>query len=273
MFNFRGHGRSQTKQTTVGGREGRDIVVANQVVEKKFPDRSERLFYYGHSMGASAAMMVPKMVGGLWPEETKAWVDRVDGLILDSPFASVNHDRVVFKKIVEDMGLSADGRTANLLWKHLQPTIERLKLEFQKRLKTDHPLTDYRPLDHMALSDELMRKPILHIHGTEDRTTRFDHAETIRDILAPENPHYEFLALPGEEHLTNFWRPFPEMRFPSAFVDVAIPGGDELDLNLVEGNSVPVVYASTLRGEPVFMERFLAFLDRAVQDHSYQGFQ
>jgi len=90
MFDFRGHGKSQGTFTTVGYNESFDVAAAVREAKKTYPDLP--VFYYGHSMGAVAAMNAPESIGNT--KYHKIYRQMLDdlkggGLLLDAPFNNV----------------------------------------------------------------------------------------------------------------------------------------------------------------------------------------
>jgi pimeloyl-ACP methyl ester carboxylesterase len=79
FVNFRGHDGSQGHLTSLGPLELGDLLSALQYLQETKPQQAQRLAIYGHSLGASVAL-----VGA-------ARFERLEAVVAESPFASAAH--------------------------------------------------------------------------------------------------------------------------------------------------------------------------------------
>lgn len=208
LFDFRAHGRSTGSETTFGLEEGRDIAAAVQYVKTHYPQQSQRLFYYGHSMGAAALMAAPWALGKGKPGGPKAMARlnaQLDGVILDSPYASLadfltNHLRT----LISTRPLS---RLLQSLWP--QAPLHHFAERFRHSLKRSDgpwhrrlplPVSQIRPASLMCDTPGLITKPLLLIHGSSDRVTDFHQGLRNYEQIRHHNPAAQLLVLEGEDH-------------------------------------------------------------------------
>lgn len=76
FFDFRAHGASDGRTTTYGLRERRDVVAVVDWLKREQPEASRKIVGLGSSQGAMALALAT------------AEYDRIDAVILDSPFTS-----------------------------------------------------------------------------------------------------------------------------------------------------------------------------------------
>ncbi|OGS17958.1 MAG: hypothetical protein A3J70_05965 [Elusimicrobia bacterium RIFCSPHIGHO2_02_FULL_61_10] len=86
-YNFRGHGDSQGRLTSLGPLELLDLAGALRFLREKKPHASRRLGIYGHSLGAAVAI-----VGA-------ARFKQLEAVAAESPFASISQTVRLFARI------------------------------------------------------------------------------------------------------------------------------------------------------------------------------
>ncbi len=237
MFDFRAHGDSAGEISSFGFHEGKDAAAAVQYVDEHYGDRSKKLFYYGHSMGAAAIMMTPASLKK-YPDALKTVTDRLDGMVLDSPYANID-----VKNVPEIRGFldgSIKGWYAPIVRNLARQVVNGLEDEAQRYLKLDRPFSKLHPATIMKTSPQLAGKPILMIHGVKDQTTAFEQARHNFKTLKRVNPHVKLTILERSDHVSGVWN----------------PKGD--------GSR----YATALRGGNVFLEAIETFL----QTHAAPAF-
>lgn len=210
LFDFRTHGASEGKTTTIGFHEGKDIAAAVNTVAKRFSSQSNQVFYLGHSMGAAAMLMSPKSLEE-HPQAMASMEKTLDGIILDAPYYN-------FREIAERF-LKRIGKMESDNWfarKVLGPwmqgpfgdqVVDGLQWMVKDYLKLPVDIFTMIPAQDMANST-LGQKPILVLHGDEDTVTPYDHGRRVYETLQRKNPgNAEFVTILGEEHLNRQWSP------------------------------------------------------------------
>lgn len=172
LFDFRGCGDSADGPQSLGLFEQRDLEAAIELVRKRRPDA--RLGLLGMSMGAAASICVA------------ARDPRVEALVLDSPFAT------------------AAGVVGNGLRPYRLPTrLFTSTVDLVTRAAFGYRFADMRPVDAIGRID----RPILLMHGTEDRVTRFEHSRMLRDAARPGR--VEYVAFEGADHCGGYFTDRP----------------------------------------------------------------
>ncbi len=239
LFDFRAHGDSGGLKSSIGFHEGKDIAAAVQFVKSTYPAQSQTLVYMGYSLGAAAMMMTPKTLSTLpdqfkTPEETpyKNALERltaqVDGIILDSPYASL--DSFITRHLMALVHMKPISRILRFLWP--EKSIKRFTERFNAHLNDsetwetnyDFPIREMSPADVLTSYAPLAQKPLRLLHGTQDLITPFDHAKHIERRLQQYNKdNFLFVALEGLGHLGENWKPFKDGKKYAS----ACRGGDQ----------------------------------------------
>jgi alpha-beta hydrolase superfamily lysophospholipase len=215
LFDFRAHGKSAGERTTIGFHEGKDIAAALQTVREKFPQQAQRLFYYGHSMGAAAYMMMPESIKG-FPETVASIEQNLKGAVLDSGFYSFDE---IAQRFIKDLDSVSGGHwgarylaTPALNGKFGDSLLTAMKSMVEEFLKL--PINPFQviPAEILAKSP-LAKKPTMILHGTLDNVTPFSHAERVAKTLqTPGSTNVTFTPLEGESHFRVDWQPVPKSK-------------------------------------------------------------
>ena len=170
LFDFRGHGASEGKVTTLGLRERRDVLGALQCLNSRGDVDPAKIGLYGVSMGGATALLTIRDEMG------------VRAMVTDSAFATlrgaIDHG---FRRIA---GLPPSIFRTPTVW-------------FASRFvgeKLDHVLGRVRPLDRIKRTAPC---PLLIIHGTEDDVVYVQDAYQL--YLAAEGPK-ELWIIPDANH-------------------------------------------------------------------------
>lgn len=208
LFDFRAHGKSQGKQTSIGFHEGKDIAAAVDYVKTHAAAQSKDLFYLGYSMGAAALMLSPKSLEG-HPDTYKRMVNALDGFILDSPYSYLNPSENNFLNMIKDY--TPKYRVLRWLWNPIKMPMFRLvkrlvkhaEVESQQMLHLPFPLNGFRT-DEIFKGSLLRRKHCLQLHGNQDQQTAYDHGQSIFSILRSKRGRRitRFITL-NADHSTN----------------------------------------------------------------------
>lgn len=215
LFDFRAHGKSSGERTSIGFHEGKDIAAALKTARDAFPGKSQRLFYYGHSMGAAAYMMMPESAKE-FPEALARIEKDLKGAILDSGYYSFDE---IAQRFIKDLDGVSNGHwgarylaTPMLNGKFGDSLLSAMKSLVQDYLKLPVNLFQVIPADILAKSS-LSKKPTLILHGTLDNVTPFSHAQRVAQTLqGPDRPNVTFAPLEGESHFRTDWQPAPKSK-------------------------------------------------------------
>lgn len=202
MFDFRGHGKSPGK-TSIGYHEGKDLLGAVRHIKKEHGEQSSDLTLMGHSMGASAILMLPDSLrdieNGL--DDINKHVNR---FVADAPYEKLDLINNSFvKSVYENKKLLADTRK-QLAEKFVdRMNSEALKKQFNLPISFD----EFKPAESFQKSETLRQKPLLLLHGTNDRRTPYEQAQAISDQLS----HATFVTL-NADHVDYAWNPYDKNR-------------------------------------------------------------
>lgn len=210
LFDFRAHGASGGKKTSLGFHEAKDLAAAIDTVKTVFKEESSKVYYLGHSMGAAAMLMAPKSLES-FPEAWAKLNNQVSGIILDAPYYR-------FRDIVERFikGASTVNST-NWLDRHVTSplmkgkfgdrVLDGLQWMVKDYLKVPVDLFGMTPAQVFAKSS-LVQKPVLVLHGDKDYVTPYEHGVKVFNTLKAANPgKTEMVTLEGAEHLNRSWDP------------------------------------------------------------------
>lgn len=168
MFDFRGNGDSSDGFQSLAHYEQRDLSAAIDYVARRRPDA--RIAVVGFSMGAAVTIMVA--------------VDdpRVDLIVLDSPFAEM---RDVIATAMRRLKV---------------PTFPTLAASEQvTRMLYGYRFAEVRPIEAIA---RLSPRPVLLLHGEEDRIIPISHARRLFD--AARQPK-QLVTFPGADHCGGYF--------------------------------------------------------------------
>lgn len=167
LFDFRGRGDSADGPLSLAHHEQADLRAAIDVVVTRRPDA--RVAVVGFSMGASVAVL------------EGASDARVDAFVLDSPFATMG-----------------DVVAANYRRRRL-PALLLPVADAVNQLASGYAYGQVRPLDAIA---SLAPRPVLLLHGTQDRVIPFAHAEQLADAAGPT---CTLVAFEGADHCGGYF--------------------------------------------------------------------
>lgn len=173
LFDFRGNGESGDGPQSLAHHEQLDLSAALQWVRRMRP--TAHIAVVAFSMGASTAIM------------TAAVEPEIEALVLDSPFATMS-----------DV-IAANYRRYRLPSEPLLPVADLVN-----RLRYGYAFAQVRPLD---LIGALAPRPILLLHGTEDRVTPYGHAVQLAEAAAPGT--VELVTFEGIDHCGGYFADRP----------------------------------------------------------------
>lgn len=205
LFDFRGHGDSDGVHSSFGYHEGKDAVAAIDFVKDNYPEQAKELVYYGHSAGAAALMLTPKTLKQDYPKALEQATQAIDGLILDSPYSHI--DIMKLGEIQPFLNWPGSGLIPKAIRSLTKDVVLQLEKSAQKRLNLSIPFTELQPAHHFK-NHALAQKPSLQYHGTQDKTTPFEHAIEVHDILKTANSQTKLITLEGQDHWEHSWQPF-----------------------------------------------------------------
>lgn len=173
LFDFRGNGDSGDGPQSLAHHEQRDLSAAVDLVRERRPDA--RIAVVSFSMGASTAIL------------TAAADDRIEALVADSPFATLSD-------------VVANGyRRYRLPGEPLIPAADLLN-----RLRYGYAFAEVRPLDRIGA---ISPRPLLLLHGTDDRVIPYRHAQQLAEAAAP-GP-VELVTFDGVDHCGGYFEDRP----------------------------------------------------------------
>lgn len=168
-FDFRGCGDSADGPQSLAHHEQRDLSAAIDLVQRRRPDA--RIAVVGFSMGAATAIL------------TAATDERVEALVADSPFATMSD-------------VVANGYRRYRLPSQLLLT----PANWVMRARYGYGFGQVRPLDAIRA---LAPRPILLLHGTDDRVIPYSHAELLAEAAEPGT--VELVTFEGVDHCGGYF--------------------------------------------------------------------
>ncbi len=169
LFDFRGNGDSEDGPQSLAHHEQRDLRAAVDLVAARKP--GARIAVVGFSMGASVAILAA------------AQDQRIEALVLDSPFATMS-----------DV-IAASYRRYRLPSEPILPIADLVN-----RLRYGYEFAAVRPIDALSA---LAPRPILLLHGTEDRVIPYAHAVELAGAAAPGT--LELVTFDGVDHCGGYF--------------------------------------------------------------------
>jgi len=165
-LNFRGHGGSEGRLTSLGPLELRDLECAMAHLKQTKPDETRRLGIYGHSLGAAVAI-----VGAARHSDLEA-------VIAESPFSRVSFTVERFARIFYGI-----------------PAFPFMTLAlFLAGLRAGVSIRSFAPAEEIG---KIAPRPLLLIHAQRD--LRMPLGE-IRALLAAAGEPKELWIVPGSDH-------------------------------------------------------------------------
>lgn len=169
LFDFRGNGDSGDGPQSLAHHEQRDLSAALDLVRERRPDA--RIAVVSFSMGASTAIL------------TAAQDSRIEALVADSPFATLSD-------------VVATGYR-----RHRLPSEPLIPIaDLANRLRYGYAFSEVRPLDRIGA---ISPRPLLLLHGTNDRVIPYDHALQLAAAAAP-GP-VELITFDGADHCGGYF--------------------------------------------------------------------
>lgn len=173
LFDFRGCGDSGDGAQSLAHHEQRDLTAAIDLVRRRRPDA--QIAVVALSMGAATAIL------------TAAEDPRIEALVLDSPFATMS-----------DV-IAAGYRRYRI------PGGPVLALaDVANRMRYGYRFAQVRPLDAIR---SIAPRPILLMHGTDDRVIPYEHA--LQLVEAVEPGPIELVTYPGVDHCGGYFEDRP----------------------------------------------------------------
>lgn len=172
VFDFRGNGESGDGPQSLAHHEQADVRAAIDLVREKRPDLPIAVVAF--SMGAATAIL------------EAASDDRVQAMVLDSPFATM-------RDVV-----AANFRRYRMPSGPILPLVDLVT-----RARYGYAFAQVRPLDVFGDLD----RPILLLHGTEDRVIPFDESQRLA-ATAPEGT-VELVQFEGVDHCGGYFEDRP----------------------------------------------------------------
>lgn len=173
LFDFRGNGESGDGPQSLAHHEQRDLSAAVDLVRERRPDA--RIAVVSFSMGASTAIL------------TAAEDPRIEALVADSPFSTMS-----------DV-VAAGYRRYRLPSEPILPVADLVN-----RLQYGYTFAEVRPLDRVSA---IAPRPLLLLHGTEDRIIPYSHAVELAQAAEP-GP-VELVTFDGVDHCGGYFQDRP----------------------------------------------------------------
>ncbi|WP_235750578.1 alpha/beta hydrolase [Nigerium massiliense] len=169
LFDFRGSGESADGPQSLAFHEQADLRAAVDWVRRRRPDA--HIAVVAFSMGAATALL------------TAADDDRIEALVLDSPFATMS-----------DV-IAANYRRYHLPFTRLIPLADGATW-----LRYGYRFAQVRPVDAIA---RVAPRPILLLHGTDDRVVPYEHA--LQLVNAAQPGAVELVTFEGVDHCGGYF--------------------------------------------------------------------
>ena len=173
LFDFRGCGDSGDGPQSLAHHEQRDLKAAIDFVAQRRPDAT--IAVLGFSMGAATTLL------------TAAGDERVRIVVVDSPFATMG-----------------DVVGANLRRFRLPSAALLPAVDLANRARYGYAFAQVRPVDAMVA---LAPRPVLLLHGTDDRIIPYAHARQLVEAAAPGT--VEMVTFEGVDHCGGYFEDRP----------------------------------------------------------------
>jgi uncharacterized protein len=173
LFDFRGHGESESKATTGGNAEVRDLQAALMAASQQTETIPGKIIIYGFSMGAAVALLTPPH-------------PQVAAIIVDSPYA--RSDEVLRRFVHWHLMMATSSRPSLRRVRHAFPALAwatvatstivfRLRYGHAMVARPDASFKRWKALSKTALRPDYT--PILLIHDEKDPLIPITHAHQI----------------------------------------------------------------------------------------------
>lgn len=153
LFDFRGHGKSEGKRSSIGYKERSDLVAAVQYVQNRTEVDPERIGVLGISMGAATAIL------------TAAECPTIKAVVADSSFATLRD--VVYQGFRNSFKLPA-------------PLVAGPLLMFSEMF-SGFRTSQVRPIDAVSA---IAPRPIMFIHSHADDLIHYSHCDRLFEAAA-----------------------------------------------------------------------------------------
>lgn len=172
LFDFRGSGDSEGSHLTMALHEQRDLQAAIDLVQRLRP--GARVSVVGFSMGAATAIL------------TASVDDRIERLVLDSPFATMQD-------------VIATGYRRYRIPGTFLPVADAVN-----RVRYGYRFAQVRPIDVIG---RIAPRPMLLLHGTDDRVIPYEHAHRLVEAAGPGAA--ELVTFDGVDHCGGYFTDRP----------------------------------------------------------------
>ena len=209
-FNFRAHGASKGKKSSLGFHEAKDIAAAVKWAHQNRRQESEAMVYMGHSMGAAAYLFSPKSLEEQ-PGDLRAIRTHLDGMVLDSSYEVIKPSEDPYVTQLYDFKRS--NRLTNAFKRWIQHIVKGFESKSQQLMALPLPLNELYPARIYREDAELRQKPLLLLHGLGDTRTPYGQGQAISNTLkgqdcegAPAVKQVDFVSL-NADHFVKNWKP------------------------------------------------------------------
>jgi len=209
-FDFRAHGASKGKKSSLGFHEAKDIAAAVRWAHQNRPQESGAMVYMGHSMGAAACLFSPKSLEAQ-QEDLQAIRTYLDGMVLDSSYEVIKPSEDPYVTQLYDF--KRTNRLTNAFKRWVQHIVKGFESKSQQLMALPLPLNELYPARIYREDAELRKKPLLLLHGREDTRTPYGQGQAIFDTLkgqdrddAPAMERVDFVSL-NADHFVKNWKP------------------------------------------------------------------
>ncbi|MBN1384415.1 MAG: alpha/beta fold hydrolase [Elusimicrobia bacterium] len=166
-FDFRNHGKSGGRVSSLGGLESYDLRAAVDFLKKEKQAESKKIGVYGISMGAAVSII------------TASQDRRIEAVVADSPFSSFNYIVVRYAKLFYKIPKYP-----------LMPVtflFTRLRLGFNpEKTSAVYSISKISP------------RPVFFIHGEEDMRIPVSEGKKLYELAGEPK---EFWSVPGADHM------------------------------------------------------------------------
>lgn len=246
-FDFRAHGGSKGKKSSLGYHEGKDIAATVKWLRAQHPEAAETTYYAAHSMGAAAYLLASKSLEHC--EEDMENLRHIKGVVLDSPYEVI--------KPSEDPYVTQlyDRRLPKALKRWMGHIVKGFEAQSPERMALPRPLNELYPAEIYRESAEFGKIPMLHLHGRNDTRTPYTQGEAIHQTLTQAR-ETESPEQTGDSSIQS-GQPRKEITFVTLDADHFVtdwkPAGQKKK------------YKSVMRDKPTLVPALKSFLNRTTQ--------
>ncbi len=168
FFDFRAHGGSDGRTLTYGLREWRDVLAVVDWLKAEHPKESQKIVGLGSSLGSMALALAAVRD------------ERIDAVILDSPFRS----------------------PYTLAHHHAKrvPIIGPLYANIVLAMMSAQTGTNFFASAADEAVPRLGNRPVMFVHGDEDRGMPAEHAQHLYNLAVGPGPHSNIITTAPEEY-------------------------------------------------------------------------